>query len=206
METLNWTYITSENDTSENWDKIVNRLVGNRVREEIAIEYIKNNNNLHLDTGTGQGQFLERVRDKKINCFGIDYGFESTKICKSKGFTVVQGDGRDLPFKNVTFNSISMLDVIEHIPHPELVLKEISRVLKLGGILILTTPNTNSIQEILLRKLRAIGIISYKQPYDVPVTIDNLKKMINNNGLKIVLIRKFDYFRYYLVYSKKNIE
>jgi len=57
----------------------------------------------------------------------------------------VLGDGTSLPFKNESFDVVISLQVIEHIPKKKVFpyLNEIKRVLKSGGMFILTTPNRN---------------------------------------------------------------
>jgi SAM-dependent methyltransferase len=47
----------------------------------------------------------------------------------------------DLPFRNESFDLVLMLEVIEHLPDIPHSLREIARVLKPGGIAIVTTPN-----------------------------------------------------------------
>jgi ubiquinone/menaquinone biosynthesis C-methylase UbiE len=53
-----------------------------------------------------------------------------------------QGDlNQGLPFEDTSFDYVVMLEVIEHLQNPYFVLREISRVLKKEGILLLSTPN-----------------------------------------------------------------
>ncbi len=49
--------------------------------------------------------------------------------------------GEQLPFKSQAFDVALMIEVIEHIPQDREALAEVQRVLKPGGILLLTTPN-----------------------------------------------------------------
>jgi ubiquinone/menaquinone biosynthesis C-methylase UbiE len=53
----------------------------------------------------------------------------------------VLGSGEDLPFKPNTFDTVLMIEVIEHISGDLKALKEIFTVLKPGGTLVLSTPN-----------------------------------------------------------------
>lgn len=52
----------------------------------------------------------------------------------------VLGDVQALPFQDESFDTVVALEVIEHIPHPELMVREIYRVLKVGGHLVLSAP------------------------------------------------------------------
>lgn len=68
----------------------------------------------------------------------IDLSFYSTSK-ESNNF--VLGSGEYLPYKNETFDNVSMIEVIEHVHNPTQALIECLRVLKKGGKLHLTTPN-----------------------------------------------------------------
>jgi len=47
---------------------------------------------------------------------------------------------RDLPFENGEFNTVILSDVLEHIPEPQSLINEISRVLSPDGVLIMNVP------------------------------------------------------------------
>lgn len=55
--------------------------------------------------------------------------------------SVIQASGQNIPFPTGTFDIALALDVIEHVPKPLQLLREVHRVLKKDGILLLITPN-----------------------------------------------------------------
>ncbi len=78
----------------------------------------------------------------------------STRLLAERGWRVVPTERKvsrpgwvaadlldDLPFRSETFDLVMMLEVIEHLPDIPHSLREIARVLKPGGIAIVTTPN-----------------------------------------------------------------
>lgn len=54
----------------------------------------------------------------------------------------VRGDGLALPFRSAAFETVLCNEVAEHVPDPFRLMSEIERVLKPGGTLLLTTPQT----------------------------------------------------------------
>jgi SAM-dependent methyltransferase len=50
------------------------------------------------------------------------------------------GDAHNLPVKPETIDYVKCTELLEHVEHPEAVIKELTRVLKPGGTLILSTP------------------------------------------------------------------
>jgi ubiquinone/menaquinone biosynthesis C-methylase UbiE len=60
------------------------------------------------------------------------------KKCNSKR---VVGSILEMPFPDAHFDIVVSSEVIEHTPNPEQAIKEIYRVLKPGGVMVLSTPN-----------------------------------------------------------------
>jgi SAM-dependent methyltransferase len=93
-----------------------------------------------LDIGPGIGLFMS-CAPKKIT--GIDVNPKAVVFLRKQGFKCVLGDGKKLPFPDESFDGIMCSHVIEHLqPHEALeLMKEISRVLKHGGLCIIRTPH-----------------------------------------------------------------
>lgn len=72
---------------------------------------------------------------------GIDYDYLSLNMHRTLDHKV-RGDMGKLPFPNAAFDLLTSNMVFEHLDKPETQLKEIARVLKPGGKLIIHTPNT----------------------------------------------------------------
>jgi len=102
-----------------------------------------------LEIGFGRGELLYHCAKKGSKVTRIDYSQDAFEIAKETLHEFPDADIRttnclDLPFEDNSFERVFSGDVIEH-PYYEdatLMLKEIYRVLKPGGfMLILTTPN-----------------------------------------------------------------
>lgn len=103
-----------------------------------------------LDLGCGSGVLLDRLREKFPNneFIGCDYSTNVLKYTLKKGFkTKVCDFSERLPFKTNKIDIAITNCVIAHIFDTGFFLAEVRRILKLGGIFILTTPNFNSIRD-----------------------------------------------------------
>lgn len=69
---------------------------------------------------------------------GLDYPPTSRVLYRT--YPDVLGDAARLPFADGAVNTVLMLDLIEHLPRPELALAEARRVLTIDGQLIITVP------------------------------------------------------------------
>lgn len=99
-----------------------------------------------LDVGCGNGRLLTLIDDKPIDYTGIDVSQKLISIAQktypNKKFDV--GTIHSLPYKDNTFDTTISIAVLHHIPGQELrerSIKEIARVTKKGGIIIITVWN-----------------------------------------------------------------
>jgi len=108
-------------------------------------------NNL-LDTGCGDGTlaFLIKKEGLAQNVYGVDIDENLLQIAKRRGILVyrVNLEIEKLPFQNEYFDAVLLIDVIEHIINIDNILREIYRVLKKTGVLVLSTPNIQFIYHI----------------------------------------------------------
>jgi ubiquinone/menaquinone biosynthesis C-methylase UbiE len=104
-----------------------------------------------LDIGCGRGEMLKLCSEHKVNAVGIDYSNAALRIAQNalehdKKSRLVKANALTLPFLDTKFDIVFMMDIVEHLYNDELEssLKEVSRVLKPGGRLIVhTVPNLN---------------------------------------------------------------
>lgn len=84
-----------------------------------------------LDLGCGEGWFTQSLNERGYDCVGVDIGVEDKH-------PFYRGSAECIPFSDGYFDCVIMIEVIEHI-NPSCY-KEINRVLKDGGKIILSTP------------------------------------------------------------------
>lgn len=106
------------------------------------LRYIEPCNKL-LDVGCGDGNVSQLYKSKSKEVFGIDISKTALEQAKQRGIQTFLQDLNLLPlcFEDEYFDYIVLTDVIEHIVNPIELLKESKRMLKNGGIAIITTPN-----------------------------------------------------------------
>lgn len=95
-----------------------------------------------VDVGCGDGYFLDLLRSKVKNIFGIDYHFGKIKLAYGQGNVVLQGDFHDLPFSTSSVDVVHCSHALEHALMGRKVVSELHRILKNQGFLLLVVPST----------------------------------------------------------------
>lgn len=105
-----------------------------------------------LEVGSGFGYFLDVCEEFGIFAEGCDISPIAVEFANKKRERVRLGT-LDCYYSDESYDAIFAFNLIEHLPHPSLFLKEARRVLRPGGFLCLETP----IQESLFHKIAAAG-------------------------------------------------
>lgn len=95
----------------------------------------------HLDIGSGHGDLIRLLRNRfDVRSSVCDYTDSLMKL-PDVSVRVANLNTEGLPFENSAFDLVTCTEVIEHLEHYRYTLREMYRVLKPGGALVLTTPN-----------------------------------------------------------------
>ena len=94
-----------------------------------------------IDIGCGTGGNMLLLNDfGKVS--GLDFSEEALKFASKNNFeSLTLGDATKLLFENESFDLATALDVLEHIPNDILAIQEAFRVLKSGGLFLITVPS-----------------------------------------------------------------
>lgn len=93
-----------------------------------------------LDLGCGHGVLLDALA-RRLPEAGL-VGLDVVAPPPDARWRAVTGDiATRLPFADHSFDVVVAGEVIEHVPHPDLMLAEIRRILRPGGTMVLSTPN-----------------------------------------------------------------
>ncbi len=110
-----------------------------------------------LDVGCGAGFLSNRLALENWNVTGLDVSAESLAVAKNydptRSVRYVECNAMNLAFENESFDVVTAMDFLEHVESPELLVKEISRVLKPGGLFLFHTFNRNILSKIIIIKL-----------------------------------------------------
>lgn len=91
-----------------------------------------------LDLGCGPGVFADAARSRFRVC-GSDVSAAGCATARARGLDVTVNDATALPFADASFDVVTMWDTVEHLAAPRAALQEVSRVLRAGGVLTLST-------------------------------------------------------------------
>ncbi len=132
----------------------------NRFYAILARRYGQRGTNL-LEIGSGLGHLVGQL-EGTFKTAAVDVNHwaltQSGPVAPHTPMQVASAE--ELPFKGAYFGVVIIKHVVEHLPHPEKAIAELGRVLAPGGILILATPNLDS----LLKPLKGDRWIGYQDP------------------------------------------
>jgi len=96
-----------------------------------------------LDIGCGDGKYISHFRSECPNSIVMpcDLSFKRIKRVYEHAYGGVVGSAERLPFKDNSFERVFLMQVIEHVPNPDVVIAECKRVLKGNGYCFVLTPN-----------------------------------------------------------------
>jgi 2-polyprenyl-3-methyl-5-hydroxy-6-metoxy-1,4-benzoquinol methylase len=120
------------------------------------IAAIATNGGRLLDIGTGLGTFVEEAGKAGFDAQGLDLCEPLVKKARARGLNVQCKPAEELSSEE-KFDVVTMMDIIEHVPEPLLLLASARRVLKPGGELVVYTPNHRGAVVVLAKCLNAMG-------------------------------------------------
>jgi ubiquinone/menaquinone biosynthesis C-methylase UbiE len=96
-----------------------------------------------LDVGCGAQPYRTEQAEHAARCLGL----EADRSRYVETPPTVWGSALDLPFGERTFDTVFSSQVLEHVPEPARMLREMARVLRPGGCLIVTAPHIWGLHE-----------------------------------------------------------
>lgn len=139
-----------------------------------------------LEIGFGNGEYLDKMRKLGWKVIGIELSKKAVSNAAKRGLEVYYGTVSNVHLPERSFDVIYMWHVLEHLPNPREIIREIHRLLRPDGFLFIAVPNTRNIQFKLFGK--------YWDQLDVPRHLfnyspSNLRLLLNKENFHPVWIK-----------------
>ncbi len=118
-----------------------NRLISSRMIEKV-LPFVSGGN--WLDVGFGNGSLLFTAGEYGFTPIGADLRVDNVRILNQLGIEAHHKNIVDLELKEKC-SVVSMADVLEHIPYPKAALAAANELLKSGGVILISMPNSENI-------------------------------------------------------------
>jgi SAM-dependent methyltransferase len=147
-----------------------------------------------LDVGCGGGHFLAAAAEDGWSGIGTDLSHQACHVAHASGLTAFQADSAVLPFRNNSFEALSLINVLDHSPDPLETIGEAYRVLRPGGRLVIRIPNA-SFHRPWVRFLVSLGPLVRQRGWDgYPIlhlfafTPTSLRHLVARAGFRILTV------------------
>ncbi|MFA5142285.1 MAG: class I SAM-dependent methyltransferase [Candidatus Woesearchaeota archaeon] len=120
-------------------------------RLKAILKILKNKNGRLLDIGCSDGRYIVNFIKKGFICDGIDISDKAIALGKKRGLNLKKIDiTKKIKISDESYEIIVCAQVLEHLIDPFFTLKEMYRILKKNGTIIITVPNIGMIRNIFL--------------------------------------------------------
>jgi SAM-dependent methyltransferase len=124
--------------------------IGARLDEIFASFAPYRRTNRLLDIGCGAGSLLEAARRAGWEAHGTEVSAPAVEHARAAGFEVFCGDLAEAGFPEGHFDVVTASEILEHLPDPRAMVREIARVVRPGGLFWGTTPHGRGLSARLL--------------------------------------------------------
>jgi 2-polyprenyl-3-methyl-5-hydroxy-6-metoxy-1,4-benzoquinol methylase len=145
-----------------------------------------------IEIGCGRGGFAKYLVEQGADLVAADFSETAVEIARrrlagSPNCEILVADIQDIPFSPETFDVVVSLETLEHVPDPDRALAELVRVAKVGGSVVITTPNYLSLIGLYRIYLRLIGRRFHEvgQPINHPLFLVGRIRKLRRLGCRI---------------------
>lgn len=162
-----------------------------------------------LDIGTGKGDLPNMLAREGFQSYACDVLGKYFAFPRTVNFKEIDFNKEALPYDDDYFDYVSCLELIEHLENPQSIIRKAYRVLKPGGVFILTTPNILNIKsrmrflfegaweyfrEPLLEQAQSVGGDAAAYLHICPLRMHELEYFLKNNGFEIEKVATTSYY------------
>lgn len=131
--------------------------IGTRVRDDLFMNMLKpKKGDKILDVGCGLGYFTNMMCEQGAECIGIDIDDLCLQYCNKNmlgDYVNVDLTKPPYPFPSNYFDKAICSEVLEHIKNNKVILRELRRIIKPDGILVVSVPCTEGIFKTFWKKI-----------------------------------------------------
>lgn len=147
-----------------------------------------------LEAGSGLSAVVITLRKMGYNVIGLDYAENALHVSRDydPSLSLSVGDVHKLPFAPNSLGAYLSFGVLEHFEHGmQPALAEAYRVLKPGGVLVLTIPYPNVVHRLVAwrRKLKGVSVLTDDEFYESTYTRKALEAEVTKAGFKLALVQ-----------------
>lgn len=143
-----------------------------------------------LDVGCFRGDFLTML-PQRYEKYGVEPADSAREVARQRGIELLASWIDDIEVESPMFHAITLLDVVEHLPCPAVSLQGLGRLLVPGGLLMLSTGNTDVLPWRLMRR-------DYYYYFPEHVSFFNprwFRWLARELDLELLAVRKYSYFK-----------
>lgn len=144
------------------YNRIADRVVRMRTNREVArMRSFNPSIGVVLEVGASWGKYILHLRDTfGFDVVGVEPNAEMCAIGKKEGLDMRTGTLEDAHFPDASFDCVIMSHVIEHLYDPRATMREVFRILRPGGVVLIKTPNLDTPERLFFG--------TYWLPYEAP--------------------------------------
>lgn len=139
-----------------------------------------------LDVGCANGSLIHAMRGLGWEVSGVDLNADAVAIAQKHGLDAVAGTLETVRFDSGRFDVVYLGDVIEHVPSPRAMVREAHRILRLGGLIAMRTPNARSgyaLMTLMMSRLTGLPWAHAEAPYHLhEFSLQSLNRLLESNG------------------------
>lgn len=191
-------YISHTDGNKSLFEKMYQFVKGIALKNKLKLINTESAKGRILDIGAGVGDFLSVCKNDGWETIGIEPSDKAKTIAIKKGVSFVENLSE---LESNSFDVITMWHVLEHVPDLENQIKELKRLIKPNGTVIIAVPNFKSFDA------KHYGV--FWAAYDVPIHLWHfsktaIKKLFAKENLELVRVlpMKFDSFYVSLLSEK----
>lgn len=133
---------------------------------------------------------IKKVKNRMQRAIGIDIVSQPKKF---ENIEIIPADlEKQLPLAANSADTVTMLAVLEHLPHPERSVKEAYRILKPGGVFLVTVPSART--ESILPILAKLGLVRQEMidQHENYFSHDHLHRLAREAGFSDVQVESWE--------------